>query len=162
MRGRFGILDAVVDSLERLLPTYRGPDGCHEGIALLCGVELPHVTLFTTAIFPAADHRHNYVRCSEEQFAAASAVARRLGLGVLAQAHTHPGDTAIHSLGDDYMVSPRYEGMLSLVVPLHGRHGLRPLDSLGVHQFQDGVWVLAERESVRQNLFIVPSMSDLR
>ena len=60
------------------------------------------------------------------------------------------------------MVSPRYEGMLSLVVPLHGRHGLRPLDSLGVHQFQDGVWVLAERESVRQNLFIVPSMSDLR
>ena len=160
--GRFGILDSVVDSLERILPTYRGPEGSHEGIALLCGVELPHITLFTTAVFPEADHRRDYVQCSEDQFAAASAVARKSGLGVIAQVHTHPTDSALHSLGDDDMVRPRYEGMLSIVVPAYGRHGLRPLYSLGVHQFQDSTWVLAEHEDVRQNIVIVPTAVDLR
>jgi hypothetical protein len=152
----------MVEALERLLPTYRGPEGGHEGIALLCGVEMPHLTLFTTAIFPEADHRRDYVRCSEDQFAAASALARGSGLGVLAQVHTHPGDSVFHTLGDDDMVRPRYEGMLSIVVPLYGRHGLRPLYSLGVHQLQDGAWVLAERESVRQNIVIIPTAADLR
>ena len=162
LRGRFGILDSVVDALERLLPTYRGPDGSHEGIAFLCGVELAQLTLFTTAIFPKADHRREYVRCSDDEFAAASASARASGLGVLAQVHTHPGENAVHSLGDDDMVCPRYEGMLSIVVPLYGRYGLRPLHSLGVHQLQHGAWVLAERETVRQNVLIVPTAADLR
>ncbi len=162
LRGRFGILEDVVLALERLLPTYRGPDGSHEGIALLCGLEVPQLTLFTTAIFPEANHREAYVRCSEGQFAAASAVAREAGLGVLAQVHGHPGQCAVHSPGDDDMVRPRFEGMLSIVVPLYGRHGLRPLHGLGVHQLQGGVWVLADRESVRQNLRVVPTAVDLR
>lgn len=162
LQGRFAIVDAAVEALERALPTYRGPEGSHEGIALLCGVEMPQFTLLTTAIFPGADHRSAYVRCSEDQFAAASAVARRSGLGVLAQVHAHPGDCAIHSLGDDDMVRPRFEGMLSLVVPLYAHHGLHPLCNLGIHQLQGGTWVLADAESVRCNLMIVPSMVDLR
>lgn len=162
LRGRFLILDDVVEALERMLPTYRGPDGTHEGIALLCGVEAPPATLFTTALFPAAEHGEGYVRASEEQFAAASARAREHGLGVLAQVHTHPGGRTVHSCGDDDMVRPRFEGMLSVVVPHHGRFGLRPLDSLGVHQLQDGAWVLAEPGSVRENFVVIPSSVDLR
>lgn len=162
LQGRFAILDCVVEALERLLPTYRGPDGSHEGIALLSGVELLHFTLFTAALFPEADHRVAYVRCSEAQFATASSVARHSGLGVLSQVHTHPAESAVHSLGDDDMVRPRFETMLSIVVPFYGRHGLRPLHNLGVHQLQNGVWVLAEPESVRQNLIIVPTSMDLR
>jgi len=148
--------------LERWLPTYRSAQGDHEGIALLCGVELPQITIFTTAIFPAADTRPGYVRCSEEQFATASAAARARELGVLAQVHTHPGNIALHSLGDDDMVRPRYNGMLSIVVPYNGRHGIRPLDSVGVHQFQEGEWILAERASVRSGLLVIPATIDLR
>jgi proteasome lid subunit RPN8/RPN11 len=162
LKGRFGIVEMVIDALERWLPTYRGPDGDHEGIALLCGVELPQLTVFTTAIFPEADTRAGYVRCSEQQFATASAAARRIGLGVLAQVHTHPGGSSLHSLGDDDMVRPRYDGMLSIVVPHYGQRGLRPLESNGVHQFQDGEWVLVERESLRQGMFIIPGSIDLR
>jgi hypothetical protein len=162
LRGRFAILDGVVEALERLLPTYRGPESSHEGLALLCGLELHDMTVFTTAIFPDADHRPAYVRCSADQFAAASAVARRSGLGVLAQVHGHPGDSAVHSLGDDDMVRPRFEGMLSIVVPRYGHDGLRPLHSLGVHQLQQGTWVLADGESVRRSLVVLPTAVDLR
>jgi len=162
LRGRFGIVDTVVDALERWLPTYRSPNGDHEGIALLCGVELPQITIFTTAIFPDADSRADYVRCSEQQFATASAASRRLGLGMLAQVHTHPSGISLHSSGDDDMVRPRSDGMLSIVVPHYGHRGIRPLDGNGVHQLQDGEWVLVERTSVREGILIIPGAIDLR
>lgn len=162
LRGRFLILEPVITELERTLPTYRGPDGHHEGIAFLCGFERTGTTIFTTAIFPKADHRAGYVRCDEAQFAAASSAARSYGLGVLAQVHTHPHGRTGHSWGDDDMVRPAYEGMLSIVVPDYGLTGLRPLDSLGIHQLQNGRWTLAERASVRENFLILPAGRDLR
>jgi hypothetical protein len=55
-----------------------------------------------------------------------------------------------------------FEGMVSLVVPWYGRVGLRPLSGLGVHQYQDGRWVLIESNSVRKRLTVVPTWIDLR
>lgn len=162
LRGTFRILDPVIDELERWLPTYRGPDGHHEGIAFLAGIVRSETSIFTTAIFPEADHRSGYVRCDEYQFASASAAARTHGLGLLAQVHTHPLGWTEHSPGDDEMVQPAYEGMLSIVVPDYARAPLRPLSSLGVHQLQDGKWVLAERDSVSERFVSVPASLDLR
>ena len=84
LKGEFRILEPVLVELERWLPTYRGADGHHEGIAFLAGFERRGVSIFTTAIFPEADHRSGYVRCNEKQFAAASATAGSHGLGLLA------------------------------------------------------------------------------
>jgi hypothetical protein len=162
LRGRFLILEPVITELERVLPTYRGPDGHHEGIAFLCGFERAGETVFTTAIFPDAEHRAGYVRCDEAQFAAASSAARSYGLGLLAQVHTHPKGCTGHSWGDDNMVRPAYEGMLSIVVPDYGLTGLRPLDSLGIHQLQGTQWILAERASIREKVLIIPAGRDLR
>ncbi len=162
LRGRFLLTDQAIRALEELLPTYRGPDGSHEGIAFLCGIELLTATLYTTAIAPEANHGRGHVRCSEAQVAAVSAAARELGLGLLAQVHCHPGDVTIHSIGDDDMVLMPFEGMLSIVCPLYGRFALRPLETLGVHQFQDGRWVLAEAQSVKANFGVLPGGIDLR
>jgi hypothetical protein len=165
LRGRFFILESVVESLERLLPTYRGPDGSHEGIAFLFGRVLrANETMFLSAVAPNADHRRGYVRCSEQQVAEATAAVRELGLGLglLAQVHTHPGEFSMHSVGDDTMILMPFEGMLSIVVPYYAHFGLRPLDSLGVHQFQDARWVLADRNSIRKNLLVVPNSLDVR
>ncbi len=162
LQGRFLISEPVITELERVLPTYRGPDGHHEGIAFLCGFERAGTKIFMTAIFPEADHRPGYVRCDEAQFAAASSAARSCGLGLLAQVHTHPDGRTLHSWGDDDMVRPAYEGMLSIVVPDYGLTGLRPLDSLGIHQLQNGRWILAERSSIRENFLIIPAGRDLR
>jgi hypothetical protein len=162
LRGRFQITGGAITALERLLPTYRGADGNHEGICFLCGYETSTVTLYTTTIAPDADHGYGHVRCAEEDIAAVTKVAREHGLGLLAQVHTHPGGSTGHSLGDDNMVFMPFEGMLSIVVPNYGHYGLRPLDSLGVHQYQDGRWVLCERASIRSNFTILPSARDLR
>jgi hypothetical protein len=60
------------------------------------------------------------------------------------------------------MVRPAYEGMLSIVVPDYARKGLRPIDSLGVHQLQGGQWILAEPASIREKVIIIPAGRDLR
>ena len=162
LRGRFQITSGAVEALERLLPTYRGPDGPHEGISFLCGYETPATTLYLTAVAPEADHGRGHVRCSEEAIAAVTNAAREQGLGLLAQVHSHPTGAAGHSLGDDEMVFMPFEGMLSIVVPDYAHFGLRPLDSLGVHQYRDGHWVLCTSDSVRANFTIVPALRDLR
>jgi hypothetical protein len=60
------------------------------------------------------------------------------------------------------MVLMPFEGMLSIVAPRYGHFGLRPLDSLGVHQFQDGQWVVCARESVGESFHVLPTEIDLR
>ncbi len=113
------------------------------------GRELEHVVLFMAVLAPEADHGPPRVICSPDQVAAASRAARAAGLAMLGQIHSHPGEMTWHSSGDNELVLMPYEGMLSIVVSHYARLGLRPLDSLGVHQFQDGRWVLAMPESVR-------------
>jgi proteasome lid subunit RPN8/RPN11 len=162
LHGHFQITDAAITALERILPTYRSVDGHHEGICFLCGYETATATLYTTAIAPNADHGPGHVRCSEQDIAAVTKAAREHRLGLLAQVHSHPSGSASHSLGDDEMVFMPFEGMLSIVVPDYGRFGIQPLGSLGVHQFQDGRWVLCTRESVRANFAILPTLRDLR
>ncbi len=81
---------------------------------------------------------------SEAGFAEAARRARALGLGILAQVHSHPGDDTRHSDGDDELVVMPFEKMLSLVAPHYGRH-LQSIDDFAVHQFQDRRWVLCLR-----------------
>lgn len=160
--GRFEIVDAALTAAERLLPTFRGVDGDHEGIVFLFGRELGERTIYTTVIAPEADHGWGHVHCSHEQIHAVVREGRRLGLALLAQLHSHPGSWTEHSEGDDDMIVMPFDGMLSIVAPHYGGHGLRPLDSLGVHQFQGGEWVLCERDSVHAQFAIVPAEVDLR
>jgi hypothetical protein len=162
VRGRVLVTNAAVTATEQLLPTYRGPDGDHEGIVFWCGREMGDATVITTAIAPDAKHSVGRVMCDQDAIEQVSDAAHALGLGVLAQVHSHPGPWTEHSEGDDYMVLMPFEGMLSLVVPHYARHGLLPLHSLGVHQFQDGRWVLLEAASVRAQITLAPCYLDLR
>lgn len=162
LRGRFLIAEGALIAAERLLPTFRGPGGDHEGVVFLLGRELPGAVLFTTVLAPEADHGPGHVISAPGQVAAASKAARALGLGILGQIHTHPGPISHHSSGDDYLAVLPYEGMISVVVPHFGHHGLRPLHSLGVHQFQDGRWILVTAASVRERFTPIPSALDLR
>lgn len=162
LRGRFAVSESVIDAAERLLPTFRGPDGDHEGILFLLGVERPSATLYLSVAAPDAEHDPGRVLVRREAVLAVARAARRIGLAVLGQLHSHPGSWTEHSLGDDAMVLMPFEGMLSLVAPHFGHFGLRPLESLGVHQFQDGGWVLCERSSVHDGFQVIPTEMDLR
>ena len=162
LRGEFAIAEGAVLAIERILPSFRGPDGDHEGIVFLLGRELEALTLLTTALAPDADHGPGHVICEPNAVAAAQRAGRDSGLALLAQLHSHPTDWIEHSEGDDELVLMPFEGMLSIVAPWYGRVGLQPLHGLGVHQFQNGRWVLAEPGSVREHLRVLPAEIDLR
>lgn len=162
LRGEFLITEGAVLAAERLLPGFRGPDGDHEGMVFLLGRDYGTLTVLTTALAPRADHGPGHVICEPSAVAAAQRTGRAAGVALLAQLHSHPTDWIEHSEGDDELVLLPFDGMLSIVTPWYGRTGLRPLHSLGVHQFQDGRWVLAEQQSVRERLRLVPTEIDLR
>lgn len=162
LRGRFAVTEPALRECEQLLPTYRGVDGDHEGIVFLCGYELGDLQILTTAVAPNCDHGRGHVRCSERQIEEVVARAHASGLGVLAQVHTHPSGYTEHSVGDDEMVLMPYDGMLSIVVPFYARYRMRPLENLGIHQFQDGRWLAAERSTIASSIAVVPASVDLR
>jgi proteasome lid subunit RPN8/RPN11 len=60
---------------------------------------------------------------SVDRFAMGEVVRRAsdLGLQVVGQVHTHPGE-AFHSRGDDDGAKIRYTGYVSIVIPEFGRH----------------------------------------
>jgi proteasome lid subunit RPN8/RPN11 len=74
---------------------------------------------------------------NERQVAAAARTARAIGLGIVAQVHSHPGADVRHSDGDDDLVLMPFEGMFSIVISGYGEGSLA---AAGVHQFQDGRW----------------------
>ncbi|HUE85102.1 MAG TPA: Mov34/MPN/PAD-1 family protein [Vicinamibacterales bacterium] len=161
LRGRFFISESALAAAERLLPTYRGPDGDHEGVLFMLGFETPEWTLFTSVVAPEAAHGQGHVRADEAAVAAAARAARGHGLGVLGEIHSHPSGWTEHSHGDDELVLMPFEGMLSLVVPHYGHWGMRPLEGLGIHQYQDGRWVAVVR-GIREGLTVIPSALDVR
>ena len=91
----------------------------------------------------------------------AARAARHNGLGILCQVHSHPGDDARHSDGDDELVLLPFEGMLSIVVLNFGLQ-FDGLDIACIHQFQSGRWVLCSQESVRAHTTVISSRIDLR
>lgn len=121
-------------------------EGGHEGICYWAGKELPGKTTFEAVMVPDARHRRGSVFVSAAAYGAMSRRARRLGFGILAQIHSHPGADTRHSDGDDKLVIMPFEGMLSLVAPRYGC-GLHTFDDFSVHQYQSKAWVLCEPES---------------
>lgn len=160
LRGQFLMPNHLLSATESALVTFRGPEGPHEGIVFWGGMEMEGITLFTTAITPRAVHTKGSVQCDEAAVREVVHALRPHGLGLLAQVHSHPSGDARHSDGDDSMVLLPFEGMLSIVVPWYGKDGMHPLSSCGIHQFQEGRWVLCNTNL--DGIQVVPGMVDLR
>ena len=160
LRGDFLVAERVVVVTERSLVTFRDAAKAHEGMAFWGGVETPNGVLIMSAVIPACEHSEGRVHCSELVVRDVARALRDDGLGILAQIHSHGTDDARHSEGDDSLVLMPFEGMLSIVVPRYGRYGMRPLEGCGIHQFQDGEWILCT--SGLEKLKVVRSCVDLR
>jgi hypothetical protein len=163
LRGQLLICEGAWRQAQRLLPTFRGPDGDHEGMVFLFGRLLDADTaIVTTALAPNADHGPGHVICTEQAVLAASRAGRAAGVVLVAQLHSHPRGRTEHSPGDDHLIVMPFDRMISIVAPHYGRTGLEPVHSLGVHQFQGGQWVLASPASVRARVRLLPDGMDLR
>lgn len=140
-RGRLVVSAAVRDATVLQLRAARGKDGPHEGLALWAGRTDGPDTIVVASVAPRTEHSWGRVVAGAADIAAAARKARALGLGIVAQVHSHPGDWTDHSEGDDQLVLLPFEGMFSLVVANYGRGGIQPGGSVGVHQFQTSQWV---------------------
>lgn len=140
-RGRLIVAEAVINPTGRALRSFRGSDGRHEGIVFWVGRRSAEDTVVVSVITPQATHTRGSVRVEHAEVGRIARAARRLGLGLVAQVHSHPGTGTGHSDGDDQMILLPHEGMFSLVVARYGRGSVLPSGGAGLHQFQDGRWV---------------------
>lgn len=164
LRGRFFLPAPLLDATRDILCSYAelgAKQQGHEGLVFLAGREFQDMTLYLSVIAPRTDHHPQRVIVAADALAAASRQSRHLGLGILCQIHSHPGAGNYHSDGDDDLIVLPFEGMLSIVVPDYGR-GFTSLAQVGVHQFQQGHWVLCSPDSVEKRITVVPALVDLR
>lgn len=156
-RGRLLVTDAAAEQTRRHLQRSAAADGRrHEGIVLWAGRPVGLDTVVAAAVAVAAEHGPGFVHVAEAAVGMAARAARAQGLAVLAQVHSHPEDDTRHSDGDDQLVLMPYEGMFSLVVGRYGDGALHPAQGAGLHQFQDGRWVLID--PVDTSFLVIPAV----
>lgn len=164
LRGVFFVTDEILRATQRVLVDYGtrgGPNRGHEGLVFWMGRAEGECTRFLQVVAPTTDHGFGHVNVGREQVGEVARTGRHYELGLLSQIHSHPGDDARHSDGDDDMILLPFEGMLSIVVPDFGRSFIS-ISQARVHQFQGGQWVLCTETSVARQFVTVPTLVDLR
>lgn len=141
IRGRLIVPVDVAERTGAALQRSRGVDGPHEGIVYWCGRRIGAEALVMSAFVPRSDHGAQRVMVSERDVGRMSRCARKFGVSIVAQVHSHPGDDTRHSDGDDTLVLMPFEDMFSLVVGRYGEGSILPREGAGLHQYQDGRWV---------------------
>ena len=159
-RGSVILPEAVAHETLRALRSFRGEASRHEGMVFWLGRRLTEDAVVCGAVVPDCEHGPQCVMASAAAIGAVSRRARSLGLGIVAQVHSHPDHDTRHSDGDDLLVLMPFERMFSVVVARYGDGGLTPDAGVGLHQFQGGRWVQidAQENSV---LVIVPTVLHL-
>jgi len=156
-RGNLIVPEQVAIHTKLALLGFRGSDGRHEGLTYWLGRRIGPDSLVVAGYIPQCDHGEQYVMATESAIGAAIRAARAVGLCLVAQVHSHPGQDTRHSDGDDRLVLMPFDGMFSLVVACYGAGGMTLDKGAGLHQFQDGRWVRIPAK-YRQALTIVPTM----
>jgi Prokaryotic homologs of the JAB domain len=155
-RGRLIVTQAVARETNHRLQQFSGADGRHEGLVLWLGRRIDQDTVIAAIAVPEASHTWGSVRVEHRSVGLVSRAARRSGLSLLVQVHSHPGHDNRHSDGDDGMVLLPFEGAFSLVVGRYGSEPIEPRADLGLHQFQDGRWVLVR--PITAAFLVVPTV----
>lgn len=158
---RLIIIEAVLQRLPQVLASY-GRDEEHEGVAYLGGMKCGEASVVLTAIAPEAQTTPGSFVTDVEANTAVVRALGKLGLILVGQAHSHPGDWVDHSEGDDKGALVRFEGYWSVVVPEYARQASLPLDKCGLHCYKQGrFWRLTEK-AMAARVKAIPFSVDLR
>ena len=157
LRGHYRITHNLIEKTRLALRTFNEAgqhEGGHEGICYWAGREGSDLTSLEAVVVPQARHGPLGVFVSEAAFGEIARCARAMGLGILAQVHSHPGYDSRHSDGDDDLIVMPFENMLSLVAPHYGRT-LTSITDFSIHQYQDRRWVLCNPKSILRSFEVV-------
>ena len=100
LRGEFKIAPNLISATQRALHVFYHAgryEGGHEGICYWAGREEKGRTYLQEVVLASAHHEPFGVFVSAAAFGEVARRARRRGLGVLAQVHSHPGSDVRHS-----------------------------------------------------------------
>ncbi|MFC0028005.1 Mov34/MPN/PAD-1 family protein [Micromonospora chaiyaphumensis] len=152
--GRLLVAEHVLAPTRAALQASSGDHRSHEGLVFWIGRNVGADTLVIAVAAPPTKHHPGGVFVAEQAVASTSRAARAVGLGLVAQVHSHPGRDTRHSDGDDQLILMPYEGMFSLVVADYGQGSLLPAHGAGLHQYQHDRWVLVAGDA----LVVVPAL----
>jgi proteasome lid subunit RPN8/RPN11 len=130
--------ELLLDVTARRLRLFRDDYEEHETIAYWAGVETPEQWWMMACLTPQADTAPGAYQTTASANAEVILLARQYGLHILGQVHSHPGGWVDHSPGDVLGAFMPFEGFLSIVVPFYASQGMKPLNSCGVHRFEQG------------------------
>jgi proteasome lid subunit RPN8/RPN11 len=119
----------------------------HEGVAYLFGQTDGFTTIILGAIRPDAVTTQGSFNISSAAAALAVRKVNDLGLQLVGQAHSHPGQ-AYHSEGDEIGARIAYTGFVSIVVPNYGRQ-LPSLNGWAAYFFSDGRFIELRGDQIR-------------
>ena len=142
-RGRLIVGDEVVKVTQRALRS-ASEGGARESMAWWLGSVVGVESVVLSVVRPKTVATAQSVMASAEESGWAARLARRYGLGIVAQLHTHPGTVTRHSDGDDRLILMPFEGMFSIVLAEYGHGELSVLADRSIHQYQNGRWVLID------------------
>lgn len=120
----------------------------HEGVCYVLGLTTEDSTLAVTAFRPESETTSGSFDVGKMAMAKIVRCAANLGLQVVGQAHTHPGE-AYHSKGDDEGASIAYRGYCSLVFPYYGQYLPSLKESAAFIYNPDGGFVEIETEAIK-------------
>jgi proteasome lid subunit RPN8/RPN11 len=157
--GHLVVGAAVIDRTAHLLQDAGRDPEPHEGLAWWFGRRVDNDVIVLACHRPPCSSGPDFVMADAAATGSASRAARAVGLVLVGQIHSHPGDDTRHSDGDDDLVLMPYEGMFSLVVARYGSGSVLPDGGAGLHQFQTGRWVLIRQSAPA--LVIAPTEIEL-
>jgi proteasome lid subunit RPN8/RPN11 len=158
--GLLVVNENVIKHTQRALRAFGDGNGeRHEGLVFWAGINIGTSSYVLAAIVPECEHEPFRVVASPSQMGDAARAARKLGLGLISQIHSHPDLDTRHSDGDDVLVFMPYEGMFSLVVGNYGDGSFNPNEGAGLHQYQNKEWVQVENAAAVFR--IVPSLIEV-
>ena len=143
------------------LQSFKGIDGRHEGLIYWLGRRINNDSVIVSSVIPYCEHSRQSVMVPEDTIGNIMKKIRSLGLGIIAQVHSHPGNDTRHSDGDDKLILMPFEGMFSVVIGNYGDGGITIQSGAGVHQFQNKRWVQIRQDCVNA-MKITPTIINLK
>lgn len=152
----------VAEETARLVASFGTSDEHHEGIVYWAGIRTPLACVVTSVLAPDATTTWGSYRTSIGANAYIVKAINDLKLQMLGQVHGHPTDWVDHSDGDNTGAFMPYDGFYSIILPWYGQRGMLPLETCGIHRFEDGFFPRLANDELQEKFTVVPTAVDLR
>jgi hypothetical protein len=126
----------------------------YEGLVYWAGRKDVDVIRVELVIAPRTDSAARRVMTSPESNMKMIQVLDKYDMIHLGQVHSHPGSWVDHSEGDDEYAAFKINGLLSLVVPSYCKDGMMPIETCGVHRFEQDHFIRFTDEYVSDHFSI--------